>query len=759
MPSPSPSPKRSPKKQSPKQSPKRGVLHERSQSQANEIPLRLVRDDPSFTDAYSSTPFPTKPAHVLRPRSSYGQGFLFGEESGVSGATTPTPPLEHVSNRKDVTKLLDNAARPPTITDAQGLSLRDLYRSQAAAPGPPSTTALTEAKCDDEVQGSGTYSRRQSDEVIVLPHVPAPTIKRLESHSSLPAPPTSSAQTSSLNLVALGSPSSSNSQPNDGSSTSDVAPLDLSSPNIARIGRLSTPNLVSVRRSSSPNFVTLESSSPNYITTKTSDSSLTTSESQGTVKRHPVGDTSVKPLYSTFPSSASQSSPQPYSSSPPQLGLRTYASTSSFALPEPEHIYPSRPSSAARTSSIRSHTDLHSISESSSPIQYPIVRPPQSSSWAEIHIPKRAPKLMTDRSSTPSGRWNPHLSTVPSEWSAERQASHPSSMAIEEPSDTQLAHMLPRPPFVKGRDVTGSTVRMVGEADRDEESDSLTDLRSQELRTKTSGFLSILSSESRQNSLRSTIRRPSSSGSLFSGVPAWARAYYSRGNRDSLQSAGQLSSVADSRPTSSASPATDHFPLGIFRPRTRPREEQVRSEPRAPIRPRPGSLAILPADPRAHWAGGERTAMAEERHHPPWAQMATEWSPHLHPDSRLINARRSMWKAPSVDEKSEAFWSWRNAQVLAFILGFIFPPAWFIAAFLPLPPQPIPPSDVEALTRPSDPENYRERRTGAVHDILYENARWWRNLNRFMCAVGIVVVALVVGLQLVGCLFQSTNDG
>lgn len=752
MPSPSPSPKRSPKRHSPK----RGVLHERSQSQANEISLRLVRDDPSFTDAYTSTPFPTKPAHVLRPKSNYGQGFLFDEENGVSGATIPTPSLEHVNIRKGATRLVDNAEQAPSIADAQGLSLRELYHSQASsAPAPAAPVALTERARDDGAQGSGFSSRRHSDEVIVLPHVPEPTIKKIDSHSSSPAPPISlSFDPSSPNLVPIGDPSSPNSLPYDGGSSPDIAPFDSSSPNVARIGRLSTPNIISVRRSSSPNFITLQSSSPNYVTTKTSDLSLSTPDSQGTVKRHRVSGDLSKPSYSTVLSSPVHSASQQYSSSPPQHELKAFASTSTFALPEPEHSYPSRPPSAARSASIRSHTDLHSISESSSPIQYPIVRPPQSSSWAQIHIPKRAPKLMTDQSSTHSGRWNPHLSTVPSEWSAERQLSLPSPMAVGERSDSQSTHMLPKPSFVRGRDMTGSTVRIVDEADRNEASDSVTDLRSNSLRTKTSGFFSILSSDSRQNSLRSSLRRPGSSGSLNSGLPAWARAYYSRGNRDSLQSAGQLSSVADSDPASSASPPTDHFPLGIFRPRTRPREDHVQPQPvnrpvarlaaRPVARPRPDSLAIHPADPRAHWAGAERTALAEEQRNTPWNRIANEWSPHLHPDARLTHARRSMWKAPSVDEKQEVFWSWRNAQVLAFIFGFIFPVTWFTAAVLPLPPKPTSSDEFEALTSGPDLEAAVAHRMSTVDEIRYENARWWRILNRFMCAVGVVVIVVVV---------------
>ncbi len=83
--------------------------------------------------------------------------------------------------------------------------------------------------------------------------------------------------------------------------------------------------------------------------------------------------------------------------------------------------------------------------------------------------------------------------------------------------------------------------------------------------------------------------------------------------------------------------------------------------------------------------------------------------------------------------------------MLGFMLGFIFPISWFIAAFLPLPAKPV---MTEVL---HDPEfggltlqEQLGRQTIIREEIRYANLRWWRNLNRFMSMVGLVVVAIIV---------------
>ena len=73
------------------------------------------------------------------------------------------------------------------------------------------------------------------------------------------------------------------------------------------------------------------------------------------------------------------------------------------------------------------------------------------------------------------------------------------------------------------------------------------------------------------------------------------------------------------------------------------------------------------------------------------------------------------------------------------------PKAWFIASFLPLPPKP----EYDSKTperRLSRLELARdlEKALGQVDGARYENARWWRNLNRWMAVLGIMILAAIV---------------
>jgi hypothetical protein len=68
--------------------------------------------------------------------------------------------------------------------------------------------------------------------------------------------------------------------------------------------------------------------------------------------------------------------------------------------------------------------------------------------------------------------------------------------------------------------------------------------------------------------------------------------------------------------------------------------------------------------------------------------------------------------------------------------------AWFIAAFLPLPEKP------DAVLDENGPELEMALKM-RLHELgrrRYENARWWRNLNRWMTPLGLVIIAIVVSL-------------
>jgi hypothetical protein len=75
--------------------------------------------------------------------------------------------------------------------------------------------------------------------------------------------------------------------------------------------------------------------------------------------------------------------------------------------------------------------------------------------------------------------------------------------------------------------------------------------------------------------------------------------------------------------------------------------------------------------------------------------------------------------------------------------------AWLIAAFLPLPAKPVHPGSKEAKRPLTDVERAFDHRFGPIDEIRYENARWWRQLNRSMAVVGVVILATVITLAVV----------
>lgn len=145
------------------------------------------------------------------------------------------------------------------------------------------------------------------------------------------------------------------------------------------------------------------------------------------------------------------------------------------------------------------------------------------------------------------------------------------------------------------------------------------------------------------------------------------------------------------------------------------------------------------------------------------------WSPHLQPDRRAT--RHSVWDPPSVSWSADSgMLGKRNAQVVLFVLGFIFPfgmsfsiklqcpesnslcLAWMVAAVLPLPANP----EAYSLEAGDYPNQY-----GSTHpafryekyvfdETKYESARWWRNLNRVMSVIGLLIIGAVVALAIIG---------
>lgn len=70
-----------------------------------------------------------------------------------------------------------------------------------------------------------------------------------------------------------------------------------------------------------------------------------------------------------------------------------------------------------------------------------------------------------------------------------------------------------------------------------------------------------------------------------------------------------------------------------------------------------------------------------------------------------------------------------------------------VAAFLPIPPDPTHhkfEKDLES-THPV----FRQQQQ-VFNEKRYESARWWRNLNRIMSVVGLLIIGAVVALAVIG---------
>ncbi|KAF3810649.1 hypothetical protein GCG54_00006557 [Colletotrichum gloeosporioides] len=429
--------------------------------------------------------------------------------------------------------------------------------------------------------------------------------------------------------------------------------------------------------------------------------------------------------------------------------------------------------SLRRIASIKSISSSRSVEAATN-----IITAPATSyrSRAQAGLPMRQPDGRAEPStSTPvpshmqahPHQWSSQLSTVMSEseggseppsrsvspWSVPaRRGSQPlsshsrqmlsisSSLAGNE--ERSLSHSrsftdsLERPQATHSR---GGTLRLV--SNQDEHGDGLTELHQlnqRPSRTRLSSFFSNTSSDRNLHSSSSSRSRANSFNSA--SIPTWAKFYYGSGERKFLASSSGsiMTDPNDSRPPSSyqsRSPSAEHLPLSIYSPRRRPREVN-------PLAPGPmsdsASMEINPMPLDSQLRPGVRK------------KTSSIWSPHLRRDQRA--SRYSIWEPPSMTWSTEnSLLGKRNVQVVLFALGFILPFAWMIAAFLPLPPDPH--AEMEERDHRSsllDEEGDLPRRIAAIDETLFQSARWWRALNRYMSVIGLLVVGAIVALVVVG---------
>ena len=804
---------------SPKKSPKRKILQQQTQSQTNKVPQRMVNVGPKQEPPASFTQHPTKPPHLLLPsslKSRDGSGGTLGASFVARAANVK----ERAGGNQNPVGI-SNTSNVNALGITRSVSeLRDLYESQVAcrpssshstrsSTRPPSivcSPALRGQVLGETLSGHGRFHLSELDEVLSLPppqsasfstkeitseastpssfqtspnpsssnrlsmenvssfpdglltNTSSPNLTALGSSSSVPDETTS--DSSSPNLVALGHSSSQDFNPEPHDPSLIVAPLYLSSSSsrATQSEQFFNPHSRSAATSSSPNVGTLGSSSPNYDTIRYDDSSDASPDSLRTIRKSRSEIVHEQTSTAAFSTRSEQ-----FHSSPPDH-RRSAKSALNLNFPLASEAQLEAPP-LPQASGFRAHEELQmSLESSPAPeIQYPVVAAPKINSGEDLNVQKRARRLPQEDISR--ARWNPHLSTVPSEWSEENQLGSFHTLDTEDASDTDSVPEMPQAAYTCNRSANNSTsvLGILPEADRREATDVISGLRGPYLRDKNSGFFSMFSGSSPSNSIRSIVlRRSNSSVSLNSTVrfPAWARRYYSRGTggpSHSLQPATFRSNLSQascpSGPSAGLVPPTEQSSYSLFLPRTRdgknPRERHVLPGigplVSNPSQQRLSSLPLDPADPRAHWAGSEQAALeAELRNRPPAeSRLANELSPHLFPDNRASG--RNRWLAPSIEENGASIITWRNAHMLGFMLGFILPISWLGAALLPLPTKPIMKENMH------DPESggptlqeQLDHQTATRDRIRYANLRWWRNLNRFMAIVGLVVIAIIV---------------
>ncbi|OCK85297.1 hypothetical protein K432DRAFT_413395 [Lepidopterella palustris CBS 459.81] len=387
--------------------------------------------------------------------------------------------------------------------------------------------------------------------------------------------------------------------------------------------------------------------------------------------------------------------------------------------------------------------------ESGVRVQFPIVRPPSASGlWAESRVlPKHPSRMNNSNRSSQAHQWSSQLSTIHSESERGSQsitevsgpttqprrrqtigsiASSEGANISSEPSDSSVS--IPLPLF-------SPALRPSDGRDSDEHHDTISPLQSPPLRQQRSGYLNRHNSDPRPSSSRPGSSQSDFANFIASTIPAWARVYYRRGERTSIGAPESTTEASESVrvPTAQSgrtmTPSESNFPLSIYRPRNRPHQHLSQ--------PATDSMVIsdAPVEQEIYVVG------------PPRRNISEPYTPRLRQDRRS-QARLSAWRAPSFDEPfGSLLFSRQNRQILLFCLGFVFPFAWMIAAFLPLPVAPG--LSKEATPSQADIERAFVRDIGPIDERRYQKARWWRNLNRIMSVVGILLIGAIIALAVV----------
>ncbi|KAK2039747.1 hypothetical protein LZ31DRAFT_68608 [Colletotrichum somersetense] len=678
---------------------------------------QLAGDHIATTAGSSSSPWNYRMVGGLRkvpgtpdPKQEQKSALLYPEPEPV--ASSPSSPFG-----PRLAPLPEAPATDPSLSDTHDLQAKTSFQSSA-------TASTSSEKTNYKLYASNSPPATDTESVL---HAPSTT-----------------SETTNYQVYGSSSP------PSPEREESSQPPLSSHS-NYVVLGRSSPPEPSSAERSppktadSEQNYVLHGSSSP-------APSSLASSRRSRIRPEYSQESLLVAPLKPNKKKKKRHNERFGYYKSKSRDSLRRAASVKSISgnlTLEAAQNFLASPAAFYRSRVLASQPERQPETVTVSTATTPAVGVRPVASYMNAHPHQWSSQLSTVISESEEGSEPPSRSVSP--WSAPgRRGSIPlsshsrqmlsisSSLAANE--ERSLSHSrsftdsLERPRATHSR---GNTLRMV--SDQDEHGDGLTELHQLHQRPSRTRLSSFLSSSSSDRNLHSS--GSSRANSLNSAsIPAWAKFYYGSGERRFLASSGDsmMSDPNDSRPPSSFqshSPSVEHLPMNIYNQRRRPREVN-------PTDPRPlsdvGSLEIG----QAPLQNQVRTGLRKKT--------SSIWSPHLRRDQRA--GRYSIWEPPSMAWSAESsILGKRNMQVTLFAIGFILPFAWMIAAFLPLPPDPhAEMAEHDHRSSLLDEERDLPRRVVAIDETLFQSARWWRALNRYMSVIGLLVVGAIAALVVVG---------
>lgn len=683
-----PPPGRSPRRSSPRDSPprdsppRRSALHERSESRINERSapmLRMVGDPEAPT--YQTTPYPTKPSQVLAPPPTKSTHILAPQ--ALDATAGPPSPYEIVARAQSrLSEHTRDTWIPSNATRAR----------MGEAPHTPNTMSVPEEDAE-ETHADSTFYTASADgsSTLVDPaqdtktgYFPSTTTPDLDPNSSFLEPRTSDESSdkgrlSGESVVQLPSVPPRAAEIGYAVSSSMTEPFSAEYPAVPPRAEGHGDPLPSPRGGP---FAERQPSN------KDSDTSLGSVNSTGTMVVKKPRDGKKRASYSAFPTTShsrpnSSKSSLPSTSHPPSTPTKLQRDPSEDSAAPVSPVSPSSPASesyatARPISAIPAYTSLQEANSKNVDVQYPVIEPPRvSGSWADTSTPpQRPPKPVVER----ADRWNPHLSTVQSvgssspsadrssqgTWPLDSSRGSKSSSSLTKWSpristdfppvpqrstelspSKEVADSPPIPPFnparlkspppVRQSGFTGSMIRKV-----DEDESVAPDFRpirpapgpSQPSVSPNIQTLSSKPQEQRKGSEAST-KRGSNTSFFTDGIPAWAKSYYARPDS------------AIFVPRSESRTSGDLLQMGV--------------------NGRKNSRDIL--------NGNVKGLTLAQSHGPPVRRVTSNWSPHLWHDRTSLGRRRSLFKAPSMDEQAEGkALTKRNAQVVLFAVGFVCPP-------------------------------------------------------------------------------------